>query len=349
MRLLIVTGKDTLTAKIGSTTAIEKAIGTFLKTKKVDFEGEFVYYDRKNKFNVAPVKKNAASIRKFIRSIEKKWGSIEFILLIGGHDIVPFFQLKNPCNDDDNIVYSDNPYASRDNDHEIPERACARIPDNADSEYIIRQLKKAPALTKKTFGISARVWEKASEDVYRIVGRAKDLKRSPPITNTSFKKIWLKQKDILYFNLHGSKISAHWYGQDGPKYPVALSIDRLDRPQGIVAAECCYGAFIIGKTHENSIALNFLNNDDIYGFCGSTTIAYGPAAPPASEADLLVKYFFEYLKQGLTMGESFKNAKLDFARRVLRTQGFLDEDDRKTLLQFVLYGDPTIRMIDHGV
>ncbi|MBN2620388.1 hypothetical protein JXB22_04785 [candidate division WOR-3 bacterium] len=349
MRLLIVTGKDALIVKIGSTTTIEKAVRNFLKSKNVDFTGDFVYYDRKNKFNVAPVRKNAAAIRKFIRSIEKKWGTIDYVLLIGGDDIVPFFRLKNPCNDDDSMIYSDNPYASTDNDHEIPERACARIPDNADGEYIIRQLNKVPTLTKNAFGISARVWEKASEDVYQIIGQGKDLKRSPPITNTSFKKTWLKHKDFLYFNLHGSKISAHWYGQDGSKYPVALSIDRLDRPQGIVAAECCYGAFIIGKTHENSIALNFLNNDGIYGFCGSTTIAYGPAVPPSSEADLLVKYFFEYLKQGLTMGESFKNAKLDFARRVLRTQGFLDEDDRKTLLQFVLYGDPTIRMIDHRV
>lgn len=349
MHLLIVTGKDALCSRIGATAAIEKAIRIFMKEKGVDFSCEFVFYDRTNRFNVAPVRKNADAIRKFIQNIEKKWGLVEFLLLLGGPDVVPFFHLENMCNDDDKVIYSDNPYASRDNDHEIPERACARIPDNSDADYMIRQLKKVPATTKNAFGISARAWKKASEDVYRIVGRAKDLKISPPTTNTSFKKTWLRKKDILYFNLHGSKVSTHWYGQDGSKYPVALSIDRLDQPQGIVAAECCYGAFILGKTHEDSIALHFLNSDGVYGFCGSTTIAYGPVAPPPSEADLLVRYFFEYLKQGLTMGESFKNAKHDFARRVLRTQGFLDEDDRKTLLQFVLYGDPTIRMIDHEV
>jgi hypothetical protein len=46
----------------------------------------------------------------------------------------------------------------------------------------------------------------------------------------------------------------------------------------------------------------------------------------------------------MTLGESFKNAKLDFARKALRRQGFLDDDDKKTLLQFVLYGDPTLRI-----
>lgn len=346
MRLLIVTGMDALKANIGSAAVIENSIQEYLAAKNADFSGEFVYYDRANRFNVPPVKKSAPKIREFIQQIEKKWGEVEFLLLIGGHDIVPFFQLKNPCNDDDTVVYSDSPYASRDEDHEIPERACARIPDNSDGAYLVRQLKKTPVMTKDAFGISARVWERASMEVYRIVGQAKDMKCSPPITGLSFKGAWLEEKDYLYFNLHGSKISAHWYGQDGAKYPVALSIDHLDRPRGIVAAECCYGAYIIGKTHEDSIALHFLNSDSIYGFCGSTTIAYGPAAPPSTEADLIVKYFFEYLKQGLTMGESFKNAKHDFARRVLRTQGFMDEDDRKTLLQFVLYGDPTIRMID---
>jgi hypothetical protein len=348
MRLLIVTGKNALTSRIGSTAAVEKGIRLFMKKKSTDFSCEFVFYDRANRFKVAPAKKNPTAIRKFVQKIEKKWGLIEFLLLIGGHDVIPFFHLNNPCNDDDKVVYSDNPYASRDDDHEIPERACARIPDNSSSEFIIRQLAKIPVLAKKTFGISARAWEKASEDVYRIVGRARDLKLSPPVKSSSFSKKWLKNKDILYFNLHGSKISANWYGQDGSKYPVALSIDRLDVPQGIVAAECCYGAYIIGKTHENSIALSFLSNETVYGFCGSTTIAYGPVVPPSTEADLLIKYFFEYLKQGLTTGESLKNAKHDFARKVLRSQGFLDEDDRKTLLQFVLYGDPTIRMIDHG-
>ncbi|GAI13255.1 unnamed protein product, partial [marine sediment metagenome] len=43
--------------------------------------------------------------------------------------------------------------------------------------------------------------------------------------------------------------------------------------------------------------MKFLSEKEIYGFCGSTTIAYGPVAPPSSEADLLIKYFFEYMKQ----------------------------------------------------
>jgi hypothetical protein len=169
------------------------------------------------------------------------------------------------------------------------------------------------------------------------------MKTSPPIDHTKFQKSWLEEKDYLYFNLHGAKESGYWYGQEGNQYPRALGPDTVDRAAGFVAAECCYGAYIVRKSENSALALKFLGEKDIQGFSGSTTIAYGPVKPPSGEADLLTRYLFQYLKQGLTTGESFRNAKQDFARKMLRQQGFLDEDDQKTLLQFVLYGDPTVK------
>lgn len=342
MRLLILSGADSLQKQIGNTAQLEKAIRHFIRSKR-DYRAKHVYYDRHNEFGVKPVKKKARSIKAFVRSIEKKWGFIDFLLLLGGDKIVPFFRLKNPCDDSDTSVLSDNPYASRDNDYLIPERVCARIPDNKDANFLIKQLRKSVAMTGKSFGMTAKVWQAASQNVYRRIGNIKDLKVSPPVTGDTFKPVWLHTKDFLYFNLHGSKISPHWYGQDKGMYPVAFRPDNISKARGVVASEACYGAYIIAKSHKNALSLKFLNEKGIYGFCGSTTIAYGPATPPSSEADLLVKYFLEYTKQGLTLGESFKNAKIDFVRKVLRRHGFLDDDDQKTVLQFVLYGDPTLR------
>lgn len=343
MRLLILSGKDALRKQIGDLSQIEKAVNTFIKLKK-DYETIFLYYDRASKFRVKKVKKNVTYIRKYILDIEKKWGIIDNLLLLGGDSIIPFFRLDNPCDDGDNKVLSDNPYASRDDDFLIPERVCARIPDNRSADFIIKQFKKFSNTDRKSFGITAKIWKRASEDVYRQIGAPQDLRTSPPVTSDSFKESWLQKKRFLYFNLHGSKISANWYGQDKGDYPVALAPQNICNASGFVASEACYGAHILNKSHEDAISLRFLNEKEIYGFCGSTTIAYGPVAPPSSEADLLVKYFFEYVKQGLTVGESLMNAKVDFARKVLRRQGFLDDDDQKTLLQFVLYGDPTSRL-----
>jgi len=252
--------------------------------------------------------------------------------------------LKNPCDDGDENVLSDNPYASRDGDFLIPERVCSRIPDNKDANFITKQFNKSCRITKKSFGMSAKVWKEASKNVYRRIGNPKDLKVSPPVTSDVIKASWLQAKDFLYFNLHGSNISANWYGQDQDEYPVALKPDNIQGASGVVASEACYGAYIINKSDKDALSLKFLNEDGVLGFCGSTTIAYGPATPPSSEADLLVKYFFEYVKQGVTLGESFKSAKLDFVRKALRRHGFLDDDDQKTVLQFVLYGDPTIKI-----
>ncbi|MGQ9465496.1 MAG: hypothetical protein ACUVQ4_07300 [bacterium] len=342
MKFLILSSKESLLKEIGDVRPIERAIQDYIKKYK-NYEIKFVYFDEENEFKIKPVKKSPRDIRNFINQLEIKWGIISTILVIGGDRVVPFYRLANPCDDDDDKVLSDNPYASRDDDFLIPERVCARIPDNRRADFVIKQLSKSFKRYERAFGMSALVWKEASKNVYQQIGDVRDLKISPPATSANFRSEWLSQKDYLYFNLHGSAVSENWYGQEGSNYPIALTPLNIINASGFVASEACYGAYIINKSEKNAISLKFLEQDDIVGFCGSTTIAYGPPTPPSSEADLLVKYLFEYLKQGLTMGDAFKNAKLDFARKKIRRHGFLDDDDQKTLLQFVLYGNPLLK------
>jgi hypothetical protein len=328
---------------IGKTHAVERAVRTFARSK-TDFETKFLYYDRANSLKAKKAKKAARSIRQFITRIENVWGEIDFLLLLGGDRVVPFFRLGNPCEDSDDVVISDNPYASRDDDYTIPERACARIPDNGSARFIVNQLNKCGVQARSSFGMTADIWKRVSRDVYQTVGDVEELKVSPPVTTKTFKSAWLQKRRFCYFNLHGSKPSPHWYGQAHGNYPIAVAPANVQKASGAVVSESCYGAHIIDKSIDNSLTLAFLEQKEVVGFCGSTTIAYGPVDPPAGEADLLVTYFLEYAKNGLTLGESLRNAKVDFARKILRRQGFLDDDDQKTLLQFVLYGDPTVRL-----
>jgi len=343
MRMLILSGKEALHEQIRDIRPIEKALSEYIESRKV-YEPILCYYDTPNEYGVDPVARNTEAIREYVSNFEKKMGDFDILLLLGGDEVIPFFRLENPCDDADKTVLSDNPYASRDDNYVIPERACARIPDGENSEFMVRQLNKAVTRHEKSFGLTAKAWQKASENVYRPVGDPEELECTPPITKEDFKETWLQKKDYLYFNVHGSRLSANWYGQEGAHYPVAMGPDNIVDASGIVAAESCYGAYIIEKTQNNAICLRFLAERDVVGFCGSTTIAYGPAQPPSSEADLLVKYFFEHLEQGHTLSESLRNAKLDFARKSLRRHGFLDDDDTKTMLQFVVYGDPTLRV-----
>ncbi len=343
MRMLILSGKEALHERIRGIRPLEKAISEYIDSKKL-YEPLFCYYDAPNEHRVEPVGRDAVAICGYVSRLEEKVGQFDYLMLLGGDEVIPFFRLENPCDDADDHVLSDNPYASRDENYAIPERACARIPDNASSDFIVMQLKKSLQRQDKAFGLTAKVWQGASENVYRAIGVPEELKCTPPVTSEDFEDAWLQEKDYLYFNVHGSKVAANWYGQEGGNYPVAMGPGNIVRASGIVASESCYGAYIIGKDQDSAICLKFLAEAGVVGFCGSTTIAYGPAEPPSSEADLLVKYFFEYLEQGQTLGEALKNAKVDFARKSLRRRGFLDDDDQKTLLQFVLYGDPTLRV-----
>ena len=50
--------------------------------------------------------------------------------------------------------------------------------------------------------------------------------------------------------------------------------------------------------------------------------------------------FWNLLQEGFTAGESLKRAKIHLTREMNQRQGFLDAEDQKTLISFVLFGDP---------
>ena len=258
MRMLILSGKKALQKQVRNIRPLEKTIDEYIKARK-DYQTLFLYYDMSNKRRIKPVKKKAEAIRDYISRVEKKIGTFDFLLLLGGDDVIPFFRLDNPCDDADESVLSDNPYSSRDENHIIPERSCARIPDNGSTDFMIRQFTKSKSVGGKSFGLTAKVWRRASENVYRPIGKPKELKTSPPVTSDKFKERWLQKKDYLYFNVHGSKISANWYGQQDGAYPVAMDPSNIQNASGIVASEACYGAYIIKKTEEDAISLKFLS------------------------------------------------------------------------------------------
>jgi hypothetical protein len=125
-------------------------------------------------------------------------------------------------------------------------------------------------------------------------------------------------------------------------FPVALrpkDIRALARPPEAVFSEACYGANIIEKTVEQAMSLQLLD-------CGSqlvvasTCTSYGSIAPPLSAADYLGHAFWRGLADGLPGGEALRRAKIALAREMNDRQGYLDGEDQKTLIQFVLYGDP---------
>ncbi|MGB9927363.1 MAG: FG-GAP repeat domain-containing protein, partial [Methanosarcina sp.] len=357
--VLIITSQEKLKNKYGgeSFAQIEAKISSYIQAlKNTEVGAVLAYVDSAaslEKYGLSPVNpENAPEIKKLIDKLYEKLSPHD-ILIIGGHSIIPFHILPNPCEGDgDTEVPSDSPYASDDDDFLIPEKVVARLPDDSSGnpsfllsliENITVRVKSA---SKKSFGFSAKVWKGASEAVYDTIEKGQDLKLSPPVKSDNLKKEWIDKKGYFYFNLHGSEDTANWYGQDDYTYPVAFAPDNLkdvNIENAVICTEACYGANIIEKEVEDALSLKFLAKKAAC-FVGSTKIAYGPAEPPNTDADLMVLKFFVRIKEGLSFGEAFLKAKQDFAQESIKNKGYLDKTEQKTLLEYVIFADPSAHM-----
>jgi len=289
-------------------------------------------------------------------------GSDISVLILGGGEVIPYFKLSNPAFDSNDSVFSDNPYGcppgvSSADKSLLPERPVGRMPDgNGRSiQLLLTQVETASKFTgpfsadrispqKCACGYTAAVWKKASRQVWQDIGFGGSLKVCPPLSQGDVTRAWFDRKSFLYFNLHGSESQPYWFGQNGAGFPTALSpasVSRFCREKSMVMTEACYGAIETGRKSETSISLAFLSSGSVC-FLGSTCIAYGAFAPPVSEADLIALNFFRNVHKGMAFGKALVKARAQLAALAVSRQGYLDEDDRKTLLQFVLFGDPTL-------
>jgi hypothetical protein len=150
--------------------------------------------------------------------------------------------------------------------------------------------------------------------------------------------------EFLYFNLHGFDGAAEWKGYDSvqERFVTAVTPDAFDREYvsgSIVFAENCYGAQTPGRTPSNSCALRLVQQGA--AFVGATGLAYGSHLAPnffLDDADALARSFWSELTAGVTLGESLRRARTAYYgdTNTPETNPF----KRKTLLQFVLLGDP---------
>ena len=310
------------------------------------------------------------------RALAERGEMIGAVLIVGGHEIVPFHLLPNPTEDDDDFVPSDNPYATMDENYFAPEWPVGRLPSDSDPDLLVKMLRSAADFHKgarhssgvkfgvwlrdlfgrffrpqpMAIGYSASIWRKASLAVFRAIGTPRSLIISPPTTAGNMPSVVSRPSPISYFNLHGLEDSPEWYGQRDPlrdvsgevEFPIALrpeDVVNSGRAPQVVFTEACYGAHVIEKTVETALSLKFLSSGS-RAVVGSTKISYGSVTPPLIAADLLGKLFWDELRQSVPVGEALRQAKLKLASEMHGIQGFLDGEDQKTIISFVLYGDP---------
>jgi len=200
----------------------------------------------------------------------------------------------------------------------------------------------------ESFGYSASVWKRSSIAAFRPLGSANGVRISPPYDSANLVMADIRKAKYAFFNLHGLPNTSDWYGQRdlisddaGVDYPVALTAENISLAKGfaqIVFSEACYGGFLENKSISDSVALTMIDSGT-HVLVASTGIAYGSITTPLIGADLLAFIFWKYLREGFTAGEAFLRAKNGFIKVMNERQGFLDGEDQKTLISFVLFGD----------
>jgi hypothetical protein len=201
-------------------------------------------------------------------------------------------------------------------------------------------------------GIAAEVWHTPSREILHNLHSDAKLLTSPPLDNQQLTSRMLSGHEVLYINLHGASGMPYFYGQAENSWgaatalPIAITPDHMSGATvggTVLLSEACYGAELLGRTPENSIPLRALANGAL-AFVGSTVNAYGSAQTPLLGADLLFERLTHHMAHGLPVGLALHFARLEFAQTMYDRQGFLDDVDMKTLIEFILLGDPWVAL-----
>ncbi len=333
---------------------------------------------------------NAGTVKATLDQMEERLATtgerLAYVLLIGGHEIIPHHRLPNPVGDHDMDVPSDNPYAVRGDNYLIPTRAVGRLPhEHGSPDLLLGQIRmlqevwrdhvlsgrglwddlwstlsnwlppRRPLSLHESLGVSAQVWAKAAEAVFRTLDGQAPLTLCPPITAEAWERNPLPVHPFYYFNLHGVDHNASWYGQvernsmvpTAEPFPVALTpehLKHLSLKHTLIFTEACYGAKPFVYDAGNSIALTAMKQGCSL-FIGSTNTSYASFAPPLMAADLLAAYFWRAVAEGTPAGLALQRAKVELAETIMRRTGFLDVEEQKTLTSFILYGDPAFPLL----
>jgi Tetratricopeptide repeat len=305
------------------------------------------------------------------KAIAERGQELATLLLIGGGDCLPLFRLPNPLRDDDPELVSDLLYGAEDEHDLAPNMVIARIPDGGKLDLLLEQIDRMivrhagrprgplalmsrprsdPSRMPWTLasGYAAQAWREPSRIVLDALHGAGELTLCPPSEAGGFDTGTFLGSAVAYVNLHGAAGRSSWYGHPeewaGPasKLPVALRPDQIGGRcalNALLVSEACYGMELDGRTIENSIPLRALQ-DGAAACVGSTVTAYGSYAAPLIGADLLTERLMVQLAAGASVGVALRQARAEFAQTIYRRQGYLDDVDRKTLLSYVVYGDP---------
>jgi hypothetical protein len=322
--------------------------------------------------------------RKIKRVIDDLWDRLspDYLVLFGGHDIVPMFEVDNPSNflsaspvvDRDRKLTTDNPYASSKpfrpqeiDSYLVPHRVIGRIPDmmhSDDPAWFVDYLKtatrwesKAPSFYREAYAICSSEMTTAGRDSMQYLSKPRsNLIISPPARDIRRSDRNRLSARLHLIKCHGNPLDASFWGK-GKRFVRAITSATLRahlKPATLVGTMCCYGAQIFSPhaKHARShgrwpIASTYLRKGAL-GFVGSTRMAWLGQGAMAS-ADWIVADYLNRVLEGASIGRAFLESKQKFAGYYTANGRVLDRKKEKTMIEYVLLGDPSVWPVDPSI
>ncbi|MBC7828746.1 MAG: MBL fold metallo-hydrolase [Chitinophagaceae bacterium] len=311
-------------------------------------------------------------IRQIIPLVQQKINAAtRGVVLIGGYDIVPSMQLDvldpgmrailiqegDDDEDDDNfIVWSDDPYGDLDGDL-LPELPVSRIPDGKSAELVVNALNAPLFAATLKFGIRNLARPFANEIFDTIPSRqAAPLEISEKCGPTA---IGAEQaQGAVYYMLHGVDHDGtrYWGERRGGSMFEAIDINNIpaSTPGTVIFTGCCWGALTVQptasrktpsvalrpRTPEQSIALAYLKAGAL-AFVGCTGTHYSPGEAPYNYfGKPMHDAFWKSISGGNPPALALFEAKKEYARNAPHglTRTLFQAIEMKILRQYTCLG-----------
>ncbi|MDH5266189.1 MAG: C25 family cysteine peptidase [Candidatus Bathyarchaeota archaeon] len=295
---------------------------------------------------------NWEQIDKFV---EDMWAKFRFdhLVILGPPDVVPFCITDDPTVDlpfqhtNEGTIRTDFHYGEINGD-DYQDLAVGRIVGKTIDDMILLM----KPLTEQSIGEAGVIgacneWQDCGNHIYNQLTDTAELAvvklyQGDTLSRENFRKE-LQNKGVITWLGHSSEYV--WVYAKKKQEEVALNhADVRDVGLGgttpIVVAIGCWSASLPVLVHLAwCIPTSFIHKGASC-FIGSTAYEWAGRWGNAY-SEKLAKYFFNHLIAGEDIGTAFKNAKREYVDKDLKDiWGDPWGRDRKTLLEFVLYGDP---------
>jgi hypothetical protein len=292
----------------------------------------------------------------------------------------PTLYWRSGVTDWDRMLPTDNPYATskpfdpQDIDsYLVPDRVIGRIPDmkgsrkRTDPAWLLDYLKNATCweptssdFYEKTYAICTSESTGAGKECMQFISKpVSDLLISPPTRDALTSARNRLSAPLHLIKCHGNRLDATFWGHDPNEnnekkaWKRAITSTTLKtrlKPATVVGTTCCWGAQIFSpdarhvRSHKRwPLASTYLRKGAL-GFVGATGRAWF-GGDTMRFADYIVGDYFKWILRHASIGRALVESKHGYMCYYLENGGTADALDHKTMVEYVLLGDPSIQPV----